>query len=217
MTLVHVETRDVLVARYPQHAHAADAEDDLLAEPIPGVAPVEGVGQRAVPGGVARQVGVKQQHGHLVAADAPDQILPRPQVHRPSLEGDLRAARQLAAELCNWPILRTLGLPSVRVEVLREVTLPMEQGDRHHSHLEIGGGAGAQRREVRLKAVELEVAYTFPGKRMFAHDFASGTKTGCARSAVRSGGWRWGRHGAARIETGRRRPLTGDCFRPAHP
>ena len=33
MSFVHVETADAVVAELAQHAHAADAEDHLLAEP----------------------------------------------------------------------------------------------------------------------------------------------------------------------------------------
>ena len=59
-------------AEGPQRAHAADAEDDLLAQAVVRVAAVEPVGDRDAVGGVALDVGVEQVQGDLADVGAPD-------------------------------------------------------------------------------------------------------------------------------------------------
>ena len=54
MSLVHVEVRELGVAKLPQHAHAADSEDHLLAEAVAIVSSVEKIRQPAVGLGVLR-------------------------------------------------------------------------------------------------------------------------------------------------------------------
>ena len=69
--------RDLVQAERAQHAHAADAEHDLLAQAVVLVAAVEVVGERRSGLGVLRQVGVEQQDRHVVAADAAHLVVPR--------------------------------------------------------------------------------------------------------------------------------------------
>ena len=57
-------------AEGPQRPHAADAEDDLLAQAVVRVAAVEAVGDRDAVGGVALDVGVEQVQRRLLPTSA---------------------------------------------------------------------------------------------------------------------------------------------------
>ena len=63
MSLVQVIGID-LEAERPQQADAADAEHDLLLQPVGVVAAVQPVGQATILGVVLVEVGVEQQDGH---------------------------------------------------------------------------------------------------------------------------------------------------------
>ena len=67
-----------------EQSDAAEAEDGLLTEAVVGVAAVEMVGEAAVPGVVAFDVGVEQEDGDDVAGDADD-------VEAPGANEDLAA------------------------------------------------------------------------------------------------------------------------------
>ena len=56
----------------PQGAHAADAEDLLLSQPVFLVAAVEARGDGARPIGVALDVGIEQEERDPADLDAPD-------------------------------------------------------------------------------------------------------------------------------------------------
>ena len=62
MALVHVVAVERGHAKGPQHPDAADAQDDLLAEPHAVVAPVQRIGEAAVLLGVLRDIRVDQEH-----------------------------------------------------------------------------------------------------------------------------------------------------------
>ena len=71
MALVHVIDLG-LAAEGVEERDAAEAEDGLLTEAVVGVAAVEVVGESAVPGVVAVDVGVEEEDGNDVAGDSDD-------------------------------------------------------------------------------------------------------------------------------------------------
>jgi hypothetical protein len=70
VAFVHVEAIRSVVSKRAQHPHAADAENDLLAQPIKFVAAVKKMRQGAIVVGVFRQVCIEEIDGNLVAACA---------------------------------------------------------------------------------------------------------------------------------------------------
>ena len=83
VALVHVVDLG-FTAEGVEQSDAAEAEDGLLTEAVVGVAAVEMVGEAAVPGVVAFDVGVEQEDGDDVAGDADD-------VEAPGADEDLAA------------------------------------------------------------------------------------------------------------------------------
>jgi len=65
-----VVAADARVAQRAKHAHAADAEDHFLAQPVKRVPAIEAPGQAAVEIAVLRQVGVQKIDRHAIAADS---------------------------------------------------------------------------------------------------------------------------------------------------
>ena len=82
VALVHVEHVG-LEAEGGERLHAADAEQDLLAQPVLAVAAVEAVGDGALGGRVVRHVGVEQEQRNAADVDPPDaRVQPRPGARR---------------------------------------------------------------------------------------------------------------------------------------
>ena len=86
--LVQMVDRPVLVAHLLEQRRAAHAEHDLLTQPIVLVAPIQRVGERAVPIGVLREHRVEEEHRHFV----PAHIQARTCTSRPSIVTELRAS-----------------------------------------------------------------------------------------------------------------------------
>ncbi len=141
MALVHVEAPQRVVAERTQHAHAGDAQHDLLAQAVGLVAAVEVVGDATVLVGVARHVGVEQQHRHHMAADA-DDLVP-PGAHDHLAPGDAHAHARRGLDQCRLGAPRPglLALLAVGVEPLAEIALAVHQRDRDHRHAAVGGRA----------------------------------------------------------------------------
>ena len=124
-----------LQAEGAQRPDTADAEHDLLAQPVVFVAPVEAVGDGDAVGGVPLDVGVQQ-----VQADAPDVGAPHVAAHGVTGEVDrdfhirVDEAQRLRREVGDG-----LLLPAFGVEALAEVALGVEQADPHEWHAEVGG------------------------------------------------------------------------------
>ena len=125
VALVGVEDLAVLTNRL-ERTHAADAEEDLLAQAVLGAAAVQAVGDAALVVRVVVDVGVEQ-----VERDPPD--LPAPhlcvaggarQVDRHSDPFDRLEGHRVRVELHV-----ALALPAVGVELLAEVALAVEQAD----------------------------------------------------------------------------------------
>ena len=127
---------------HPQGAYAAHAEEQLLAQPVLGVAAVEPVGHVAVVGAVLLDVGVEEQQRHPTDVGDED---PRHQVGAVGQgEGDRRPAAVGLAEHGQRQLVGVedgvaLLLPAVAVERLLEVAVAVEQAHPHQRDAEVGG------------------------------------------------------------------------------
>ena len=139
--LVHVADAR-LDAHHRQRAHAADAEEDLLAQAHVAVARIEARGDRALLRLVLRHVRIQQEQRHAADLHAPDV-----EVHRLAVELDLPAQR-LARRVRDQRhrhvvpvVLRIrLLLPAVGGQVLLEVAFAVEQPDGDERQAEVAGG-----------------------------------------------------------------------------
>ena len=122
-----------LQAEGAERPHAADAEHDLLAQPVVLVAAVQAVGDGDAVGGVALDVGVEQVEG-----DAPDVGPPDVAPHRVAgeVDGDLDAGVD-EAERLRGEVGDGLLLPAVGVEALAEVALGVQQADPDERDAEV--------------------------------------------------------------------------------
>ena len=115
-------------------AHAADAEEDLLAQAVLGLAAVEPVGDGAQVGGVLLHVGVEQVERH-----PSDLGLPHPGHERRAgqvdLDGDPVARRERHGVRVEVGV--ALLLPAVGRQRLAEVAVAVEEADAHQRHAEV--------------------------------------------------------------------------------
>ena len=144
MPFVRVEHQRLRVpgqlAVLPDGAEAADAGDDLLPQPVIGVASVEPVGDAAQVVVVRFGVGVEQQQGNAADARLPDlraQLAPArhrdADEHRPPARG-----QQLQGERVRVDHRIVLDLPAVQRKRLAEVAVAVQQADADHRHAEVG-------------------------------------------------------------------------------
>ena len=143
----------------PERAYAAHAEQQLLAQPVLGVAAVEAVGDVAVVGAVLLDVGVEQQQRH--AADVRDQDAGHQVRAVGQRDRDRGAAPVGLAELGERELVGVedriaLLLPAVAVERLLEVAVAVEQAHADQRDAEVGGRlevvAGEDARDRRSTA-----------------------------------------------------------------
>ncbi len=87
VALVHMVDVE-LAAERVQQGDAAESEHGLLTEAVVGVAAVEVIGEVAVPGVVALNIGVEQEDGDDVAGDADDVEAPGADQQLASLQGE---------------------------------------------------------------------------------------------------------------------------------
>ncbi len=124
-----------------QHAHAADAEDHLLADARRLAAAVQAVGDVAVFVRVLRAVGVEQVHRYAPDLRAPDArghfALADAHLHGEPLAGGIvhRLDRQVAG--IGVGILGVLH--ALAVDALREVALSVQQSDRNEIQALVAG------------------------------------------------------------------------------
>ncbi len=131
--LVHVEHLRIDAER-PQRPNPADAEDDLLAQPVVRVPAVQAVGDLDPVGRVLGEVGVEQ-----VQRDLADVGPPHPRPYRVAGEIDRhREAGVGEPERLGVHVEGLLLLPAVGVELLVEVALGVQQADPDERHTEIG-------------------------------------------------------------------------------
>ena len=118
-----------------QRPHAADAEQDLLAQPVLGVAAVEAVGDLADLVGVLVDVGVEEVQRHPSRARLPHL---GDQRHAGQVDLHPHPSHGVSAMTCGSSRIALL-LPAVGVEALAEVAVPVEQADADEGHAEVAG------------------------------------------------------------------------------
>ena len=124
-------------------AHAADAEQHLLAQPVLGVAAVQPVGDGADDLAVLLHVGVEQQQRHAADLGDPDAGGQRLVAGQPDLDLGDRAvllAQQRERQAVGVEHRVGLLLPAVAGQRLAEVAVPVEQADADDRHAEVAGG-----------------------------------------------------------------------------
>ena len=120
--------------------HPADADQDLLADPVVLVAAVEAVGDAAQVGVVLLDVGVEQQQ-----RDAADRGPPHPRVEHAAaghVHRDQQRSTRFVGQQVQRQALRVqdgigLHLPAVKGERLAEVAGAVQQPDGHQRHAEV--------------------------------------------------------------------------------
>ena len=125
-----------------QRADPADAEEQLLAQPVLAVAAVEPVGDVDVVLGVALDVGVEHQQRHPADAGHPDpgdQRRAVGQVDRDRGAGAVGLAQQRDRQAVGVEDRVGLLLPALAGQRLLEVAVPVEQPDADDRHAEVAG------------------------------------------------------------------------------
>ncbi len=140
------------VAEGAQQTHAADAQDDFLAQAVAVVAAIQMVGEVAVGLGVFGQVGVEQEHRHAGAGDALHVEAPGAQRDVATFDAHSRALRHLAECLGRRPGLWRFALRAIGRQVLPEVALAVHERHRHHRQF------GVSRRAHRVAGEHTQAA-----------------------------------------------------------
>ena len=141
MALVGVEHLGVGADR-GERLQAADAEQDLLAQPVLAVAAVEPVRDRPLGRRVLGHVGVEQVERHAADVDLPDGGVQQragqlhADAHRLAGGVDGAAHRQRRGV----ERVERLALLARRGQVLAEVAVAVEEADRDDRHAQVGGG-----------------------------------------------------------------------------
>ena len=141
VSLVHVELGDVVVAERSHDAYAADAEDDLLAEPVALVAAVELAGEQPVLLGIGGQVGINEVYGNQVVRDATHLVPPGAQFDVAFSYVHVRAGWHFLEVGFRVPNDDLFPLVPVLVETLVEIAFAMEKAHRDQGHPEVRGGS----------------------------------------------------------------------------
>ena len=130
-----------LEAQRPQHAHAADAQDDLLKDTHLLVAAVQARGQFAIPGRVRFHISVHQVERHPADVDLPDRDMDGPTV-QVDLDRQALAVREqggtdrrIGGDERNRPGV----LPAVGRNALVEVALRVEEPDADQGDAQVAG------------------------------------------------------------------------------
>ena len=129
-------------AEGPHRAHAADAEQQFLAEPVLGAAAVQPVGDLAQGRLVLLHVGVEQQQRDPAHPGQPDlrrQRLILGQGHGDPHRVPVGVAEQLQRQAVRVAGRVALALPAVGGQRLGEVAVPVQQADADQRHAQVAG------------------------------------------------------------------------------
>jgi len=140
MAFVHVVAGDVTMSQRAQHAHAADTEDDFLAEPVVQIAAIKIVRQGAIPLGILRQIGVEKINRHGKIRRPGYVVLPGSKSYCAALDGHRNPRRHFRKIIIYRPIHRLFDLAPRAVKPLIKIALAIKQGYRNHRHLEVRRG-----------------------------------------------------------------------------
>ena len=130
-------------AEGPHRAHAADAEQQFLAQPVLAAATVQAVGDLVLCGLVLLHVRVEQEQRHPADLGQPD--LRGQQLAFGEGHVDLHRVAVGAPQQGQRQPVRVIGrvafrLPAVRRQRLREVPVPVQQADADDGDAEVARG-----------------------------------------------------------------------------
>ncbi len=139
VALVHVICVEPVVAQGAQDGDAAKAQQHLLGQTVAFVAAVELARERLIAGVVFGQGGVEEIDGHGPAGDAAHEVAPGLQCDGPPFDLYRDAQVERLEEVAGLPGVGLLELVAVRLKVLTEVALAVEERHRDHRHAQVGG------------------------------------------------------------------------------
>src|SRR6516225_35824 len=120
MTLVQVIGVEIEAER-AQDANAADAENNLLFEPVDLVAPIEEMRQRAILFVILVQLGVEKQDRDLLTMRTGVNVKPGTDPYRLLLDLDGDHGSEWRAPAFGFPPVRPLNLSPVAGDLLTEI------------------------------------------------------------------------------------------------
>ncbi len=138
VAFVHVVASQVGVAERAQHTHAADSQQNFLAQPIVGVAAVQRAGQRAILLRIRFQRGVQKIDRNDEAVDTFDVVAPGAQLDAAVLERHGYAGRLFFQKVFDPPDHGIFGLGSIFSQSLCEISAAIEERDCDHRQLDVG-------------------------------------------------------------------------------
>src|SRR4030067_1035177 len=140
MSFIHMKSFDTVVSKGPKYSYATDPENHFLTESIMLIASVKKMGELSVPLRIFREIRIQKENRHLKIANSFDLISPGPQMNGSPFHGNRGSLGHLFQKVLDGPCRKLLPLPSVRLELLAEVSLSVEEGNRNHRHPQIGRG-----------------------------------------------------------------------------
>jgi hypothetical protein len=154
MTLVHVETVNVMIAKSPEDSHSPNSKNHFLSQSVTLIPSVEAIRKRPIPFIVFWKVTVKEVDRDGKITDALYLILPCPKVDGPSLDGDRNLLRQGFAEVTHNPSDRLFLLPSAGIEALIEIPFSMKKRHTNQRESQVcGRSEGISRQDPQTAAV----------------------------------------------------------------
>ena len=101
------------------------------------VAPIEHIGEGPIPGLVLTHICIEQIHRNDMPGLTLYAILPGPDMDRAAFDIDRGLLVDQFREIIDRPRDRLLALPALRIQPLKKIPSPVQQGHRHHRHVEI--------------------------------------------------------------------------------
>ena len=137
MPLIHVEPRISCVSERPQEAKSAEPQHHFLTQAIMVVASIEHIREGPVP----RLFSLTSVSSRYTGTTCPDSPVTRylqalTWTVRPSISTVARSSNSSAKSLTGQAT-GSSTLPALRIQSLKKVPTPVQQGHRHHRHIEI--------------------------------------------------------------------------------
>src|SRR5271165_5020950 len=104
MALIHVVAGEIFITKRAEHAHAADSQQNFLAQPVIRVAAIKSAGEVAVPLGVGRKVGIEKIDRHHETADASNVVAPATKFDAAIFQGHGDTSRLFLEKILDLPI-----------------------------------------------------------------------------------------------------------------
>ncbi len=113
MALVHVIPREVFIAKPAQHAHAADSQQDFLAQTVIRIATIESTSEIAIPLGIGGKIGIEKVNRNHKTAHTFDVVAPAAKLDPTILQGHGYARRLFFEKILDLPNHRLFCLGAV--------------------------------------------------------------------------------------------------------